>query len=51
MSAARVEQLPFVSNYPMYSGTYESEEEFNAESGKFDRYRFEAAAPGVDPPT
>lgn len=45
VSALKVEQEPFVSNFPMYSGTYESEEAFNAGNSKFLEYDYEAVSP------
>jgi len=41
VSAEGVEQEPFLSNYPMYAYTWDSEEEFNEDNSKFSNYRFE----------
>ena len=51
LSSVRVEEEPFLSNYPMYSGTWGSEEEFNVGNSAFTEYRFEIArgsGPRVD---
>ena len=45
VSGARAEQEPLLSSYPMYSDTWDSEEEFNEENDKFATYRFEALPP------
>lgn len=45
ISAERVEQIPFFSNYPMYNWTYDSEAKFNAQvREKFAAYHFRDAA-------
>jgi len=51
VSGARIEQEPLLTNFPMYSGTWSSEEAFNEGSSAFSHYRFErrpANGPPVD---
>lgn len=43
-SAARVEQIPFLTNYPMYSWTYPSPEAFNAAVAPVKFYRTQVTA-------
>jgi hypothetical protein len=50
ISAERVEQIPFFTNYPMYNWTYDSEAEFNARvRDKFTVYQFRDATQDSDP--
>lgn len=42
VSGAQIEEEPILSNFPMYSYTWQSEDEFNQENSKFDVYRYEA---------
>jgi len=42
VSATRVEEEPFVSNFPMYSRRWGSKQHFNETNSKFVKYRFEA---------
>lgn len=50
VSRAQVEQMPFFSHYPMYSGTWESPEAFNAGIApvKFFRYQVLQMTPAGD---
>ncbi|HWT21986.1 MAG TPA: hypothetical protein VN213_00615 [Solirubrobacteraceae bacterium] len=50
MAREGVEQMPFFSNYPMYSYTRESPAEFNAELAPIKFYRYRVLAEGAGPP-